>query len=658
MDDLMGATPGIPGQALKHGQGRLRRPMSYPSPYFDISKFYMPPTVKELFKWCRYYYKTSELIYPVIFKMAEYPVTDLVFEPADSDVEEKEADRLEKILREHFNIKGLLIKVGLDYFTYGNSFITIYFPFKRYLVCKACNKKNQFEDFSDYGPRGDLKFRQFEFSGTCPACKSQTKFDVEDIPVKQLKRINFVRLNPENIDIEHSGITGISHYYYSIPNSERRKVLGGDFDTVKTLPWLFIQAVKEKKKVKLNPSNLFHFKRADISDGDDGWGMPLVLPAMRGVFYLNVLRKAQEAIAFEHLVPLRVLFPSDNQSQAAPHLHTGLGQWKNRVEQEIKKWKFDPNYIPIMPVPLGFQQIGGDGKMLLLTQEIRQVQESIVNAMTVPQEFVFGGLSWSGSSISLRMLENHFLVYREDLIGFLDFISHKISSFLDVNPVKIRMQEFKMADDIQRKQLFLQLNQMQKISDDTLLKEVAGIDFRGEVAQIVRDLMERYEADRLIARQQGLLQAKTQGLIIEEQAEAQRKALEIQQRGDEESPPADSAGSWYDLALMLDQAEAQEAAEQQAISENEMQLNPRAAAAHYAQQIMEYPPEARQQILDRIKVEMPELAGLVESQLQALIPQEDTAPAQQAAQSAPAAEKAESLPEQLPPRREAGKAVI
>ena len=75
-----------------------------------------------------------------------------------------------------------------------------------------------------------------------------------------------------------------------------------------------------------------------------------------------------------------------------------------------------------------------------------------------------------------------------------------------------------MADDIQRKQLFMQLNSLAKISDSTMLKEIAGIDAKGEAAQIAKDLVARYEADKLLARQQGLMQAKTQGLIVEEQA--------------------------------------------------------------------------------------------------------------------------------------------
>lgn len=613
----------------------------------------MPTNIKEMFRWCRYYYKTSSLVSPVVYKMAEYPITDLVFEPQNKELESTNSENLERVLREDIDVKSMLILIGLDYFTYGNAFVTIYFPFTRFLRCSACNSEHLFEDFKSFAERGsDLDFKNYELIGTCPTCKTTgMKFIVNDVPVKQMKRVRIVRLNPENIDIEHNSITGNSEYYYNIPNSDKRAINSKNLEHIKTTPWVFIKALKEQKKVCLNKTNLFHFKRADISDGEDGWGMPLILPVMKDLFYANVLRKAQETIAMEHLVPLRVLFPADNQSNAAPHINTGLGQWKARVEREIKIWKRDPNYIPVMPIPLGHQKIGGDGKMLLLTQEIRQIQENIIVGMTVPQEFVFGGLSWSGSSVSLRMLENHFLVYRQEILKFFDFLSKKLALFLDMKPLKIKMQEFKMADDIQRKQMFISLNQMAKISDATLLREIAGIDSKAEASQIVRDLKIRLEADRAIATQRGLLDAVTQSLVIQEQADAQVKAMRIQQRGEKVSPPGNSTGKWWELqeAVQTEQ-EGQNAFDDQ--QQGGAAMDPQAVAAHYAEQLMQMQPDEQQYYMQQLQQQMPEVAQMVEQMLQQ--------PQQQPQQPQPQPQQPDQqpLPEQRPPRRDPSRGVM
>ena len=222
-----------------------------------------------------------------------------------------------------------------------------------------------------------------------------------------------------------------------------------------------------------------------------------------------------------------------------------------------------------------------------------------------------------------------------------------------------------MADDIQRKQLFMQLNSLAKISDSTMLKEIAGIDARGEAAQIAKDLVARYTADKLLARQQGLMQAKTQGLIVEEQAEAQRRAMEIQSRGDNESPPADSRGSWADLNHMLDQEllmqeQLDEIQQNQGGANSGIPMDPQMVAAHYAQQLMEYPVEARGQILNRMQNEMPELAAMVEEYLGAApkVTAQAPTPRPQTMSPSPEVIDMSPAPEKLPPRRGADKAVI
>jgi hypothetical protein len=52
----------------------------YPNQFFDLSQQYMPPTIKELFRWCTFYFYNSPLIGSAIKKMSRYPITDLILE--------------------------------------------------------------------------------------------------------------------------------------------------------------------------------------------------------------------------------------------------------------------------------------------------------------------------------------------------------------------------------------------------------------------------------------------------------------------------------------------------------------------------------------------------------------------------------------------------
>ena len=645
-----------PFMRANNQQGKLNKPMPYPSPFFDLSKFYFPRSVKELFKWCRHYYKSNGLIATTIYKLSEYPVTDLIFETPEN-IQEEGTEKLKKSLKEDLDIKGFLIKLGIDFFTYGNALVSLYFPFKRMFVCPECEATHQFEDFNGFGKKGQLDFRNFEFKGNCPNCNAKgVTFEIEDIPIKQVKKINIIRHNPEHFDIEYNPVTGNSKYFYNIPKKVKRKIVNKDVDTLLTMPKVYFEAVKKKKAVKMKNSNIYHFKRSDVADDDMEWGMPLILPVMRDLFHLQVLRKAQQEIAMEHLVPLRVLFPSDNQSNAAPHRRGGLGNWKKNVEKEIRKWKRDPNYMPIMPVPLGNTTVSGDGKMLLLTQEMRQVSENVINGMGVPQEFVFGGLSWSGSSISLRMLENHFLVYRQSLLDFLDnFLIKKIANFMGSKKINIKMQEFKMADDVQRKQLLQQLNQMDKISDKTFLKEVAGLDSAAEVEQMIKDYKKRKPLFKLKGLKQGTVQGKVQEMVAKAGVIAKQKAAEAQEKGENQQPPIDMGGFWEELVGMIEQEQEMQQAQEEAPEDMAtVQQDPEAMASRYAKQLMNFEPEKQGQILERMQKEMPQLAGLIQQKFQEL--QQAGAQAEQVQGNPPqeAEQKVDMrpTPDKQPPRRD------
>jgi hypothetical protein len=261
-------------------------------------------------------------------------------------------------------------------------------------------------------------------------------------------------------------------------------------------------------------------KRPTIAQKDKGWGMPMILPVLKDTFYLQILRKAQEAIAVEHIVPLRLLFPQTASPDASVYSTVNLTQWRDKIEQEIIRWRLDNNYIPLLPIPVGQQTLGGDGKALMLAQEYRVWSEHIVAGMGVPIEFVYGGMQYSGSNVSMRILENHFLdqkTQRKQLIT--DFIMPNIGAFMGWETVPCHYKRFKMADDLQRSALYLQMNQAGKLSDKSMLEDMDWDAVKeGEIIAV--------EQKRILENQrtQAIAQAGIQG-------EAQLVGIKYQTRG-------------------------------------------------------------------------------------------------------------------------------
>ena len=499
-------------------QGSPVQGVNYPSPFFDVAHTYLPVTVKALFKWCRYYFLTNPLINATVFKLSEYPVTDIIIDHEVPEVKK----RWTEYFQDHLRYRAFQIETGLDYHAYGNGCISLGFPFKKYLYCRQC-------DFRDEAAkiRANWIFTSFQFRMTCPKCRFVGDAMAQDFYYKNASGIKPIRWNPEDIEITYNDITGEYTYFYTIPAVVRNDIVIGRKDIVEGVPQVFIQAMREQKGVIFSKDNFFHMRRPTLATQDRGWGTPLLLPVLKDTFYLQVMKKAQEAILLEHIVPLRILFPQAGSGSSDPYTTINLVDWRDQIAAEIARWRYDNNYIPIMPLPLGNQTIGGDGRALLLTQEIQAWSEQIMTGMGVPREFLLGGMSYAGTNVSMRMMENMFLGYILRHKALAKFVMKQVAAYLGWPEVNIRFKPFKMADDLQRKAYLFQLNQSNKVSDTTLLAD-SDLSQDEENEIMIRETDKRLAATKKQQLAMAEIQGEAQMIMMKFQAKAQEALMKAQ----------------------------------------------------------------------------------------------------------------------------------
>jgi len=503
--------------------------VNYPSPFFDIAHTYLPTTVKSMFRWCRYYFLTNPIINATVFKLSEYPITEMMIDHPETRV----AKKWKEYFEDHLNYRGYQIECGLDYNTYGNCLSSLSFPFKKYLTCSGCGHQAEAKRI-----RPHWVFTNFEYRLSCPRCGHLGTAKAKDIYFKNESGVRVMRWSPEDVEISYSDLTGEYTYFYNIPPTVRNDVIIGKKDAVEKVPEVFIQALRQQKGVIFNPDMFFHLRRPTLADQDRGWGIPLLLACLKDTFYLQIMKKAQEAILLEHIVPLRVLFPQAGSGTSDPYTTINLVDWRDHVATEIARWRMDQNYIPILPLPIGNQTIGGDGRALLMVQEMQTLSEQLINGMQVPLEFIKGGLSYAGTNISMRMLENQFIIYLARHQRMANWVMRQVADYMDWPMAKIRFKPFKMADDIQRKAYLFQLNQAGKVSDTTLLAD-------SDLSQEKEDqIMERETANRMAATEKqqlamAELQGKQQVIMMKQQAKAQQ---EMQQAMQAPAAPGEPGG--------------------------------------------------------------------------------------------------------------------
>ncbi|MCA8939272.1 MAG: hypothetical protein KDB07_05680 [Planctomycetes bacterium] len=513
---------------------RARAGIRYPSPFFDIGHTYLPPNLKSLLRWCRYYYYTNPTINAAVTKMAAYPLTELLYD-TESTGHQHVWDNL---LSRRLKLRSFLYGVGLDYFTYGNAFIGISFPMRKHLICKSCGASHDIQ-------RTDYKFRDFKYEGVCQTCHHQGEFTVHDRYYRSADDIRLMRWNPEDIDIEYQSHNGTKKILYNIPVQLRNDIRLGKRSVIESVPDIYVQAVKQNKALHL--TKCYHFARESISQNSKnmGWGISMILPVMKETYYMQMLRKAQEMIAQEHIVPLRILFPQGGSATSDPYSTINLQEWSAKMRKEVEAWKYDSNHIPIMPIPVGNETLGGDGRALLLSQEMRLIEESIIAGMGVPIEFVKGGTSYGGTSLSMHILKNQFETYRAFVLELIqDFIITEIAKYMEWPTIKIRLKRFHMADDLQRASLSFQLNAAAKLSDKTMLEELnydseeeAQI-IKREGAQQLRNMSDQQLAQAHMQGEAGKIQQRYQMTAQQEMSDVPPPSLGQPPQG---PPPAPEA---------------------------------------------------------------------------------------------------------------------
>jgi hypothetical protein len=619
-------------------QGTGVQGVNYPSPFFDVAHTYLPVTVKQMFRWCRYYFLTNPLINATVFKMAEYPVTDIIIDHENRSVVNQWTD----YFQDHLRYRAFQVEVGLDYFTYGNAFVSLGYPFKKHITCTKCSWSGPADKH-----RASWQFTNYNFRLTCPRCGQIADAAVKDFYFRNPSGIKLIRWNPEDIEITYNDITGEYTYFYTIPAAVRNDIVIGKKDVLEQIPQVFIAALREQKGIVFSKDNLFHLRRPTLASHDRGWGIPLLLPVLKDVFYLQLMKKAQEAILLEHIVPLRVIFPQAGSGTSDPYTTVNLVDWREHVAAEIARWRYDNNYIPIFPLPIGNQTIGGDGKALLLSGEIQQWSEQIITGMGVPREFLLGGMSYAGTNVSMRMLENAFIGYLLRHKALFRWVMREIASFLRWPVANGRFKPFKMADDLQRKAFDMQLNQAGKISDTTLL---AGSDYDQEEENkiMVKETASRIEATKRQQLAMAELQGEQQLIMNKYQVKAQQAAQQAQQApaapGEAGGPDAMGAGTpgGQQAAAPVEQAPASPAPvppqqqKQAAPPPGPMEsmqsplamgqrMQPGQAggadiqsmAFMLAQSIQEMPPQQQEQAIANLRAQSPEVADLVEQIIRA-----------------------------------------
>lgn len=444
---------------------------SHGSPLFDFLTAFAPRKLKDLFRLCEYLYFNCSQIFAALQKFCTYPITEIVYDTTNEGLKTKYEDLHNKKLK----TKRWLIKAAIDKFVYGNAFYSMYSPFVRFLRCPACRQLSNAGSVS-------YKFRlkKLSFSYQCASCRAKVDAgpdDVVDKPITRPDKIAIIRWDPKLIDIDYNPITGHSEYYWTIPKEMKERVAKNNKHLIDSLPMEFLRAMRDDKIFKFAENQVFHMKMDAPAGIEAQWGFPPLASTIKLFFYAAVLRKANEAIALDYVVPLRIISPKQSTGNADPLLTMNLATWTTEMKHSVKRWRRDPLHIMWSPVPAEVTHLGGQARALMTLGEVQAAEDNIIAAMGLPKEFIYGGFSAMGSGIQLRVLENQLVHQTGDLNDFLQWITDNAGRKLGWGPMPTELAPFRFIDDVQQKALLMQLNMVDPQGGPWISKTTLGKPF-------------------------------------------------------------------------------------------------------------------------------------------------------------------------------------
>lgn len=455
------------------------------NPFFSIGNQFLPRNLHDVIRWVRFITLHSPVTTEVMRKLSTYPITKFTFEAKDPAVR----DKYEQIVKS-FRLKTTLHDIGFQYFTMGNVFVSIYYPFIRTYTCSNPGCKALYHaETANF-----LKFKNYDMIGVCPKCGTSGSFVRNEHKSKNISDMNIIIWDPLNISVNHNPISGKSKYFYKVPNDIRKKIQMGDRLTIDSTPWEFIEAVKDQKDFEFSDDHIFHLRNVDIGMSVNGIAIPPLVSHFNLVFYQTTLRRANESIATDFMAPMRVIFPQPQTANSDPVVAISMRNFVSRIEEALVKHKSDNNHVLVAPVPIGYQAVSGEGKTLLVNAEIAQAEESLLLSMGVSRELLSGTTNWTSSTVGLRMLKNTLDSYVGQILEFMEWMTTKVSSYLGIPNSKLGLTPFQLTDDDALKSILMALAQGGNVSMTTVY-EALGRSYKEELERMEGDAKEKARHD-------------------------------------------------------------------------------------------------------------------------------------------------------------------
>ena len=440
-------------------------------PFNDEITRNMPTTMRSVLYLAEKIWMLNGTYRAALRRKTNYFLTDMEI---SSKVDDDQRQKCLQLFNGGLNALVKLSDVLDDYNCYGNALCSCLITFDRYLVSPFGTGVYRLKEMW-HRPEFDVAFIDYEFHANCPRTGRRGVWRVKDIPREGADGLILRRWSPHQIEMVVHPVTLEIEYYWKIPPDVKRALtIEKTLFHLESTPMSVIRAVRDGKMFKFKPGAIYHMKD-DVIAGirNAGWGIPRSFYNFRQICYVEVLRRFNEVIAKDYLVPFRLITPAAPTSSSTDPLATmDLGQFSNSVRRMLADRRRDPATWHTLSMPVNFQTLGVDSSQLTTPDLLNQGMETLLNEADIPVDFYRGTLSQQAQAapMAIRMFESNNWRVVTEANRFLYWLSEMVCNHMQWETMHVSLRRVTLADDVQRQIAALQLFMAGKLSGKTSLE--------------------------------------------------------------------------------------------------------------------------------------------------------------------------------------------
>jgi len=443
----------------------------------------MPNDHNTILWWAQYLWQSNDTFRQALTRVGQHFITDVNFPELDPD----EESELRDFFTNHFGYRTELSNAAENFLGYGNVFMSVYLPFRRFLKCSKCGSMHQ---IGRIGYKLELTsvepYVRWKRKENCANCGDSNNFECLDLKDPDLSRVKLVFYSPFEIEMAYNRISRKKEFWWKIDGDDRRDYQSGAPIFIETTPMEVLEAVARNASVCFDEGEMLHLAENVLAGiKSRGWGIPRTISSFRTAWLNQVTNKADQAVALDYTLGMRIISPAQNAGGIDPMQAHALEGFAGRVQSMVNQHRLDPTRYHTSPYPLSYQFMGGEGATLVPPDKLKFRQQEFLNGLGVPLEYHQMSLQVQAAPMALRLFEASWQIIPSMYGKVLDWVKDKLVKNYNLKPTKIVLQRTTIADDMTRKQVLTQLMAANQISPQTAL-EVYGVDARDEVRKVFK----------------------------------------------------------------------------------------------------------------------------------------------------------------------------